>query len=457
MLMARDTARDEAQKLHRKWLKHQAFMAELARNKEWLAKIEQEGQELIQEKPELRSVVQQKLVEIRECWSDLESTTKAKARQLFENNKPEPAVKSYSDLDNQLSHLEQQPPQLEQAHHLPTFNEQLQKFQAMESQIGDYYKDVGELGSVQGVCLPQRGLMAGDRDAGEQSGVVETRIVRLIEPLKERRRILLASKEMHQVAQDLEDEILWIQERLPLASCKDYGNNLQSVQQHVKKNQTLQRELTGRRARVEEVLDRAGIIASLRTPEVECVREGAGHVRQLWEVLQLEAERRCVMLDAMLLSQQYYSDAAKVETWLSGQKLQLVNEEKGTDEASTLQLLKGHLALEQTVENYAETVGMLTQQCQLLMEMGHPESEQLTKQQSHIDRLYVSLKDMVEHRKNKLEQQYWLYQLNKDVEELEKWITERETVASSTELGHDLEDVTVSPATTPQQTQETLH
>lgn len=73
--------------------------------------------------------MQQKLEEIRECWSDLESTTKAKARQLFENNKPEPAVKSYSDLDSQLSHLEQQPPQLEQAHHLPTFNEQLQKFQ----------------------------------------------------------------------------------------------------------------------------------------------------------------------------------------------------------------------------------------------------------------------------------------------------------------------------------------
>ncbi|KAA8586363.1 hypothetical protein FQN60_000199 [Etheostoma spectabile] len=410
-----------------------------------MASCLQEGLELIQEKPELRSVVQQKLEEIRECWSDLESTTKAKARQLFENNKPEPAVKSYSDLDHQLSHLEQQPPQLEQAHHLPTFNEQLQKFQAsrkapqaltcvhggrfcgvflstsfsaiknmhhmlaMESQIGDFYKDVGELGSLQGVCLPQRGMMAGDRvggdrEASEQSGMVETRIVRLIEPLKERRRILLASKEMHQ---------MWIQERLPLASCKDYGNNLQVVQQHVKKNQ---------------VLDRAGIIASLRTPEVEFVREGAAHVRQLWEVLQLETERRCVMLEATLQAQQYYSEAVKVESWLSGQKLQLVNEEKGTDEASTLQLLKAHLALEQTVETYAETVGMLSQQCQRLRELGHPESDQITKQQCHIDRLYVSLKDMVEHRKTKLEQQYWLYQLNKDVEELEKWITERETV-----------------------------
>lgn len=63
---------------------------------------------------------------------------------------------------------------------------------------------------------------------------------------------------------------------------------------------------------------------------MEFVREGAGHVRQLWEVLQLETERRSVMLDAALQAQQYYSEAAKVESWLSGQKLHLVNEEKGT-------------------------------------------------------------------------------------------------------------------------------
>lgn len=60
------------------------------------------------------------------------------------------------------------------------------------------------------------------------------------------------------------------------------------------------------------------------------MREGAGHVRQLWEVLQLETERRSVMLDATLQAQQYYSEAAKVESWLSDQRLHLVNEEKGT-------------------------------------------------------------------------------------------------------------------------------
>lgn len=39
-LMARDNSRDVTQKLHKKWLKHQAFMAELTQNKGWLDKIE---------------------------------------------------------------------------------------------------------------------------------------------------------------------------------------------------------------------------------------------------------------------------------------------------------------------------------------------------------------------------------------------------------------------------------
>ncbi|CAF93830.1 unnamed protein product, partial [Tetraodon nigroviridis] len=67
----------------------------------------QEGQELIQEQPELRPVVQQKLEEIRQCWAELETTTKARARQLFEQ-KAQLEVQNYSDLDHQLSHLDHQ-------------------------------------------------------------------------------------------------------------------------------------------------------------------------------------------------------------------------------------------------------------------------------------------------------------------------------------------------------------
>uniref|UniRef100_A0A8B9NAB9 PH domain-containing protein n=1 Tax=Accipiter nisus TaxID=211598 RepID=A0A8B9NAB9_9AVES len=113
------------------------------------------------------------------------------------------------------------------------------------------------------------------------------------------------------------------------------------------------------------------------------------------------------------------------------------------DEQSTLQLLKKHLLMEQTVENYEETITQLSRQCRALLELGHPQSEQVSRRQSQVDWLYVSLKDLVEERKAKLEQQYWLYQLNREVDELEHWIAEKEVVAGSPELGQDFEHVTL--------------
>lgn len=77
--------------------------------------------------------------------------------------------------------------------------------QTMETQVEEWCKEVGEL-QAQVAALP---LEATSKEmVGEKQSMVGTRIVRLIEPLKERRRILLASKELHQVSHDLEDELV---------------------------------------------------------------------------------------------------------------------------------------------------------------------------------------------------------------------------------------------------------
>uniref|UniRef100_A0A8C4KHJ2 Spectrin beta chain n=1 Tax=Dromaius novaehollandiae TaxID=8790 RepID=A0A8C4KHJ2_DRONO len=297
-----------------------------------------EGQQLMQDKPELAGSVQKKLNEIRQCWLELESTTQARARQLFEANKADQLVQSYAELDKRLLRLEDQLQAVGTGPDLASVSNQLKKLQ-----VEEWYKEVGEL-QAQAAALPREA--AGREAVDEQQSAVGTRIVRLIEPLKERRRILLASKEVHQVSHDLEDELIWVQDRLPLAALQEHGSNLQTVQQFIKKNQ---------------------------------------------------------------------------------------------DEQSTLHLLKKHLMAEQTVENYEETIAQLSRQCRALLELG----EQVSRRQSQVDRLYVSLKDLVEERKAKLEQQYWLYQLSREVDELEHWIAEKEVVAGSPELGQDFEHVTL--------------
>lgn len=87
---------------------------------------------MIQEKPELSSLVKKKLEEIRECWQDLESTTQAKARQLFEANRADLLVQSYSSLDQRLEHLEGQLAHVDYGQDLTTVNKHLKKLQVFK-------------------------------------------------------------------------------------------------------------------------------------------------------------------------------------------------------------------------------------------------------------------------------------------------------------------------------------
>ena len=80
---------------------------------------------------------------------------------------------------------------------------------------------------------------------------------------------------------------------------------------------------------MEDVLERANVIASIRSPEADCVRTGLEQLSGLWGLLWAETERRQLVLDAMYQAQQYYFDTAEVEAWLSEQELHMMNEEKG--------------------------------------------------------------------------------------------------------------------------------
>lgn len=169
------------------------------------------------------------------------------------------------------------------------------------------------------------------------------------------------------------------------------------------RSQGLRREIQAHGPRLEEVLERAGVLASLRSPEAEAVRRGQEQLQSAWTGLREAAERRQQTLDAAFQVEQYYFDVAEVEAWLGEQELLMMSEDKGKvrpeqfqgfgdvgargpvlceliagalclqDEQSTLQLLKKHLQLEQGVENYEESIAQLSRQCRALLEMGHPD------------------------------------------------------------------------------------
>ncbi|KAF5898765.1 spectrin beta chain, non-erythrocytic 1 isoform X1, partial [Clarias magur] len=440
MLTAQDMSYDEARNLHSKWLKHQAFMAELQSNKEWLEKIQKAGTALVAEKPETEAVVKEKLESLKKMWDELESTTQTKAQCLFDANKAELFTQSCADLDKWLSGLEGQIQSDDFGKDLTSVNILLKKQQMLESQVEVRQKEVEEL-QAQAQALNQEGKGSEEVD-GLRCGV-EKKFHELQDPLKKRRSNLMASREIHQFNRDVEDEILWVEERMPMATSTEHGNNLQTVQLLIKKNQTLQKEIQGHQPRYDDIFERSAHILKDDSPVSGTIRQRLDDLKRLWSLIQEEVEKRHRRLEEAHKAQQYYFDAAEAEAWMSEQELYMMSEEKAKDEQSSVAMLKKHQILEQAVEDYAETVHQLSKTSRALVAAGHPESERISMRQSQVDKLYAGLKDLSEERRGKLDERSCLFQLNREVDDLEQWIAEREVVAGSHELGQDYEHVTM--------------
>lgn len=82
---------------------------------------------------------------------------------------------------------------------------------------------------------------------------VQERFEQLKQPVLERKRQLEKKKEAFQFRRDVEDELLWIAEKMPLALSEEYGNSLFQVHMLEKKNQSLKTEIDNHEPRINTV------------------------------------------------------------------------------------------------------------------------------------------------------------------------------------------------------------
>uniref|UniRef100_A0A2K6U8G2 Spectrin beta chain n=1 Tax=Saimiri boliviensis boliviensis TaxID=39432 RepID=A0A2K6U8G2_SAIBB len=391
MLTAQDVSYDEARNLHTKWQKHQAFMAELAANKDWLDKVDK-----------VSSTTQKS------------SSRKAGSGETRWDSLAIIEVKSSGNAE--------------------LTGPSSSRLQMLEWEMAVREKE------VEAIQAQAKALAQEDQGAGEverTSRAVEEKFRALCQPMRERCQRLQASREQHQFHRDVEDEILWVTERLPMASSMEHGKDLPSVQLLMKKNQTLQKEIQGHEPRIADLRERQHALGSAAAgPEL-------AELQEMWKRLGHELELRGKRLEEALRAQQFYRDAAEAEAWMGEQELHMMGQEKAKDELSAQAEVKKHQVLEQALADYAQTIHQLAASSQDMIDREHPESTRISIRQAQVDKLYAGLKELAGERRERLQEHLRLCQLRRELDDLEQWIQEREVVAASHELGQDYEHVTM--------------
>merc|ERR1711971_275539 len=277
----------------------------------------------------------------------------------------------------------------------------------------------------------------------EQQEKVAAKFATIKAPIEARKKELMKKKETFQFKRDMEDEISWAHEKMAQASSQELGNTLGEVSLLLKKVQMMQAEIANHEPRISSVMETGQKMIDEGHPEADKFDRDLNNLTEKWAELKDLLEARKQQLITSEKVQQFLFDANEAESWMSEQELYMMVEDRGKDEFSAQNLMKKHGTLESTVDDYAETIRQLGETARQLIADEHPKKEAIAVRIGQVDKLYAGLKDLAAERRAKLDDALKLFMLNREVDDLEQWIAEREVVAGSHELGQDFEHVTL--------------
>merc|ERR1719510_2421066 len=442
VLVQEDTYRS-ARTIHSKWTRHQAFQSEIVSNKDRLEKILESGNALLNAKPEMNELVSPKLDDLNSQFDKLEKDTHDKGERLFDAKRADLYDQSCDDIDTFVkdvsAQIEAEP--MEELKDLVGVNIMIQKQQLIETQMLVKTQQLTDLNS-QATHL-ERIEPENKEKIKEKNEWAHKVFDEIKEPINTRKQELMKKKETFQFKRDVEDENLWTDKKLALASSQEVGNSLQAVNLLLKKHKMMQQEVSNHEQRVNAVVESGDKLISEDHPESEKFQRDLDNMTEKWARLQelLDSRRQRLLINEKV--QQFMYDANEAESWMSEQELYMMVEDRGKDEFSAQNLMKKHEALEGAVADYSENVRQLGETARQLIADDHPESEDIGIRLAQVEKLYAGLKELAAERRAKLDDALKLFMLNREVDDLEQWIAEREVVAGSHELGQDFEHVSL--------------
>ncbi|GAV05346.1 hypothetical protein RvY_15494 [Ramazzottius varieornatus] len=430
-----------AKTAHQKWTRHQAFEAEIAANRARMDELRAEGEALMREKPQFTPEIRRSLDEMNTRWQDLEDITRGKGERLFDANRQAIYEQTCDDVDNWVTELETQILTTETGQDLTTVNILMQKQQVLENQLQLRAAQVSELERHESKLeeiVPEK-----TEELKQRRHEVEERFRRLQRPIEERRRELEKKKEAFQFLRDIDDEKFYIQQKMTQATSPNVGNNLFEVLRMKKQNNNLRHEVENHEPRIRAIQDVGQRLIDDRHADSDRFRELLDDLLARWNDLKDAIEDRDKRLDLSEKAQQYFSDANEAETWMSEQELYLLSDERPKDESIAQANARKQEATEQAVTDYQETIRQLSEQADRLVREGNPFANQVRSRQTQIERTYAGLKDLSTESRTRGADTMRLFLLQRDIDDLERWIAEKEVVANSHELGTDFDHVTI--------------
>uniref|UniRef100_A0A8C3VFV2 Spectrin beta, non-erythrocytic 5 n=1 Tax=Catagonus wagneri TaxID=51154 RepID=A0A8C3VFV2_9CETA len=424
--------------------KLQNLQAELDTSVHHPQRLRTEGQRLLREGHPASETIQERLQELSELWEELQASCQRRATKLQEASEALRLRRSVEELESWLGPVEVK----------------LRAPIGSTDQLGldELLGAQGELeaaadrqaGQAQTLLCQAQAQASLREDPCLLAQAVEEQAQRLLrrfsslrEPLRERRIALEARSLLLQFLRDADEEMAWVQEKLPVAASRDCGQSLSALRHLQEKHQNLESEMSSHEALTRAVVDtgrklvQAGHFAA---------RDVAARVQQLEDAvgrLRAEAAQRRRWLQQAQEAQQLLTELLEAESWLEERGCVLNTEDMGQSAEATWAFLRQLEATRRDLDGFSTRIERLQQTAALLESGQNPESPKVLARMHAVREAHSGLLQRAESRGQGLREQLQLHQLEREVLLLDAWLASRVATAESQDYGQDLEAVKV--------------
>uniref|UniRef100_A0A674EGF3 Spectrin alpha, non-erythrocytic 1 n=1 Tax=Salmo trutta TaxID=8032 RepID=A0A674EGF3_SALTR len=313
-----------------------------------------------------------------------------------------------------------------------------QKHQAFEAELhanADRIRGVIDTGNA----LIQRGACAGSEDAVQSRlGALDEQWQFLVNKSAEKSQKLKEANKQQNFNTGIKDFDFWLSEVEALLASEDYGKDLASVNNLLKKHQLLEADISAHEDRLKDLNGQADSLTASTAFDPTQVKDKRNAVNGRFAKIKSMAAGRRAKLNESHRLHQFFRDLDDEESWIKEKKLLVSSEDYGRDLTGVQNLRKKHKRLEAELGAHEPAIQSVQDTGKKLSDDNTIGQEEIEQRLGQFEEHWTELKDLAAARGQRLEESLEYQQFVANVEEEEAWINEKLNLVGSEDYGDTL-------------------
>ncbi|XP_060267730.1 spectrin alpha chain, non-erythrocytic 1 isoform X4 [Ovis aries] len=313
-----------------------------------------------------------------------------------------------------------------------------QKHQAFEAELhanADRIRGVIDVGN----SLIDRGACAGSEDAVKaRLAALADQWQFLVQKSAEKSQKLKEANKQQNFNTGIKDFDFWLSEVEALLASEDYGKDLASVNNLLKKHQLLEADISAHEDRLKDLNSQADSLMTSSAFDTSQVKDKRDTINSRFQKIKSMAASRRARLNESHRLHQFFRDMDDEESWIKEKKLLVSSEDYGRDLTGVQNLRKKHKRLEAELAAHEPAIQGVLDTGKKLSDDNTIGKEEIQQRLAQFVEHWKELKQLAAARGQRLEESLEYQQFVANVEEEEAWINEKMTLVASEDYGDTL-------------------